>query len=297
MTTTVQARAAGPDAAPPVSRAPKRRRGWRIAAVVLVILGVVVFSANSLWALSTSLKVPDDILAYPPSLIPNPATFESYTRVLDGQFLRWFLNSLIVAVGTVVVVLGVSIPAAYGATRFQFRGQTALLFVILAGMAVGQVATVVPFYFLASRLGLIDTYIVLILVYSVWMTPLSVWLLRGYFKSIPVSLDEAAMLDGCTRFRAMLRVVVPLARPGVAAAALIVFVYSWNEFILAVALTMSDSMRTVPVGLHMFLATYGVDWGAISAGSIVSLLPVLMLFLVLQRQFISGLTAGTLGSQ
>lgn len=295
MTTTVQARPAAVQPSGPASG--KRRRAWRIAAIVLVILGVVVFSANSLWALSTSFKAPDDILAYPPSLIPDPVSFDSYARVLDGQFLRWMLNSLIVAVGTVVVVLGVSIPAAYGATRFQFRGQTALLFVILAGMAVGQVATVVPFYFLASRLGLIDTYVVLILVYSVWMTPLSVWLLRGYFKSIPVSLDEAAMLDGCSRFRAMLRVVVPLARPGVAAAALIVFVYAWNEFILAVALTMSDSMRTVPVGLHMFLATYGVDWGAISAGSIVSLLPVLMLFLVLQRQFISGLTAGTLGSQ
>ena len=273
------------------------RRYTKVIVWVLLILAIVLYLSNTLWALRTSLVPPDDILAYPPSLIPDQISFASYERVLSGQFGRWFLNSLIVALGTVVLVLAVAVPAAYGATRFRFKGQTVLLFVILAGMAVGQVATMVPFYFLASRLGLINTYFILILVYSVWMTPLAVWLLRGYFKSIPPALDEAAMLDGCSRFGAMIRVVVPLAKPGMAAAALIVFVYAWNEFILAVVLTSSDDMRTVPVGIHMFLATYGVDWGAISASSIISLLPIVMLFLVLQRQFIEGLTAGTLGSQ
>lgn len=272
-------------------------RPGRVLLWVLVAVLLVLYLSNTLWALRTSLTPESEILTFPPALIPDTITFDSYGRVLTGQFGRWFLNSVIVAFGTVLLVLAVSVPAAYGATRFRFRGQTFVLFVILAGMAVGQVATVVPFYFLASQLGLINTYAILILVYSVWMTPLAVWLLRGYFKSVPTALDEAAMLDGCSRLTAMLRVVMPLARPGMAAASLIVFVYAWNEFILAVALTSTDDMRTVPVGIHLFLATYGVDWGAISAASVISLLPIVMLFLVLQRQFIEGLTAGTLGSQ
>ncbi len=269
----------------------------RALLVGLLVGAVLLFLSNFLWAVSTSLKAPGEILSYPPSLLPKELTFENYVRVLNGDFLRWFVNSAVVAFGTIAVVLGVSIPAAYGATRFTFRGQTAMLFVILVGMAIGQVATVVPFYFGASRLGLIDTYLVLILAYSIWLTPISVWLLRGYFKSIPTELDEAAMIDGCTRFGAMVRVILPLTRPAIAAAAMIVFVYSWNEFILAVVLTGSDEMRTIPVGLHMFLATYGVDWGGITSAALISIVPILMLFLVLQRQFIEGLTAGTLGSK
>jgi ABC-type glycerol-3-phosphate transport system permease component len=264
----------------------------RMAVTVILIAGILLYLSNSLWALSTSFKPQSEILTDPPSLLPHHLSLESYATVLRGQFARWFLNSLLVGVGTVVLVLAISIPAAYGATRFKFRGQTALLFCILAGTAVGQVATVVPFYFVASKLGLVDTYVVLILVYSVWMTPLAVWLLRGYFKSIPTDLDEAAMLDGCSRFGAMTRVILPLTRPGLASAALIIFVYSWNEFILASTLTSSDQMRTAPVGIHLFLATYGVDWGSISAASILSLLPILALFLLLQKQFIAGLTGG-----
>ncbi|MGC0273145.1 carbohydrate ABC transporter permease [Pseudactinotalea sp. Z1739] len=280
-----------------VGTASSQHPAVRVLVWILLMAGILLFLSNGLWALRTSLLPSEKILSFPPQILPDEVTLSHYQRVLTGQFGRWFANSAIVAFGTVLLVLMVSVPAAYGATRFRFRGQTALLFVILAGMAIGQVSTVVPFYFMATRLGLINTYGVLIVVYAVWMTPLAVWLLRGYFKTVPPQLDEAAMIDGCSRLGAMLRVVVPLTRPGMAAAALIVFVYSWNEFILAVVLTSTDDMRTVPVGIHMFLATYGVDWGAISAASIVSLIPIVMLFLLLQRHFIQGLTAGTLGSQ
>jgi len=269
---------------------------FRILFGGLVAIGLLFFLANFIWAFSTSLKNPNEILSYPPSLIPHHPTLSNYERVLNGGFFRWLLNSSIVAVGTILLVLGVSIPAAYGSTRFKFRGQTAMLFVILVGMAIGQIATVVPFYFLASSLHLINTYVVLILAYSIWLTPLVVWLLRGYFKTIPLELDEAAMIDGCTRVGAMVRVILPLTRPAIAAAALITFVYSWNEFILASTLTSENQMRTIPVGLHNYIATYGVDWGAVTAGAIVSIIPILGAFLALQRQFIAGLTAGTLGS-
>ncbi len=270
----------------------------------LLILGYSMLLAVALmmvlpflWTLGTSLKPSADILAYPPKLVPWPISLEHFRDVTRSDFPRWVLNSLIVAVGTVALVLCVAVPAAYGATRFRFRGQTVALFLILLGMAIGQVATVVPLYFFGIATHLIDTYALLILVYAVWTVPMATWLLRGYFQSIPTELEEAAMLDGCTRLESLVRVILPITRPGLAAAAIITFVYSWNEFILALVLTSSDTMRTIPVGIYRYVATYGVDWGNISAATVIALAPILLTFLLLQRQFVEGLTAGTLGSQ
>ncbi len=264
---------------------------------VAVALVAVVMVLPFLWTLGTSLKPSADILAYPPKLVPWPISLEHFRDVTRSDFPRWVLNSLIVAVGTMALVLCVAVPAAYGATRFRFRGQTVALFLILLGMAIGQVATVVPLYFFGIATHLIDTYALLILVYAVWTVPMATWLLRGYFQSIPTELEEAAMLDGCTRLESLVRVILPITRPGLAAAAIITFVYSWNEFILALVLTSSDTMRTIPVGIYRYVATYGVDWGNISAATVIALAPILLTFLLLQRQFVEGLTAGTLGSQ
>lgn len=271
------------------------KRVWAALTAVLVTVLLLAYLSNFLWAISTSFKPTEDILTYPPTLIPETPVLDHYLKIFNESFGRWFLNSAIVAVLTVVIVLAISIPAAYGLTRFNGRGRTLVLFTILLGMALGQVSTIVPFYFVGSSLRLIDTYALLVIVYSAWMTPLTVWLLRGYFRSIPTSIDEAAMLDGCSRVRIMLQLIVPLARPAIAAAAFIIFVYCWNEYILAAVLTSSDQMRTVPVGIHLFLTTYGVDWGGISAGTIASLIPVVILFAFLQKQFVAGLTEGTLG--
>ncbi len=283
--------------------APRRRaRGpcataLNVLVYVAVALVALVMVLPFLWTLGTSLKPSADILAYPPKLVPWPISMEHFQDVTRSDFPRWFLNSVVVAVGTVALVLCVAVPAAYGATRFRFRGQTVALFLILLGMAIGQVATVVPLYFFGIATHLIDTYALLILVYAVWTVPMATWLLRGYFQSIPTELEEAAMLDGCTRLESLVRVILPITRPGLAAAAIITFVYSWNEFILALVLTSSDTMRTIPVGIYRYVATYGVDWGSISAATVIALAPILLTFLLLQRQFVEGLTAGTLGSQ
>jgi ABC-type glycerol-3-phosphate transport system permease component len=257
---------------------------------VVVVGGIVLMPF--LWSLSTSLKLKAEILQMPPKFLPWPATVENYHGILTAGFPRYLLNSAIVAVCSVAVVVLVSVHAGYAAARYEFRGKSAMLFLILTGMAMGELSTVLPLYFFGSRLRILDTYGVLILANSAFIAPLAIWFLQGYFRSIPPQMEEAALIDGTTRAGALYRIVLPSAMPGLLSVSLISFVHSWNEFILALVLTSSSTMRTVPVGIHLFLTDYGVEWGSITAAGILSILPVLLLFLLLQRHFLRGLTAG-----
>lgn len=245
-----------------------------------------------LWTLSTSLKPKAMILQVPPTFLPWPPTLENYVNVFSSGFLRYLMNSGIVAVCTVIVVVTVSIHTGYAVSRFRFRGKAAMLFLILIGMAMGELSTVLPLYFFGSRVGLLDTYAVLILANSAFIAPLAIWFMQGYFHSIPIQIEEAALIDGTSRLGALYRVVIPSASPGLVTVAVISFVQSWNEFILALVLTSSGSMRTVPVGMHLYMTDYGVDWGNITAAGVVSIVPVLILFIFMQRHFVRGLTAG-----
>jgi ABC-type glycerol-3-phosphate transport system permease component len=268
--------------------------GWAVALRwigIVVVAGLVL--TPFLWSLSTSLKVKEDVLVFPPKFIPWPATLENYAEVITTGFPRYLLNSLIVSLSTVLVVLVVSIHAGYAVARYEFRGKSAMLFFILAGMAMGELATVLPLYFFASQLHIVDTYGVLILANSAFIAPLGIWFMQGYFRSIPPQMEEAALIDGTGRLGALYRIVLPSAVPGLVTVSLISFVASWNEFILALVLTSSEKMRTVPVGVHLYMTDYGVQWGNITAAGILSIVPILLLFLLLQKHFLRGLTAGS----
>jgi len=267
---------------------------WRVGALRwpgLVLVGGIVLGPF-LWALSTSLKVKDDVLRMPPKFLPWPLTLENYEGILTAGFPRYLLNSTIVAVCSVIVVVLVSVHAGYAAARYEFRGKSGILFLILTGMAMGELSTVLPLYFFGTQLRILDTYGILILANSAFIAPLAIWFLQGYFRSIPPQMEEAALLDGATRAGALYRIVLPSSLPGLVTVSLVSFVHSWNEFILALVLTSSGTMRTVPVGIHLYLTDYGVDWGSITAAGILSILPVVLLFLLLQRHFLRGLTAG-----
>jgi ABC-type glycerol-3-phosphate transport system permease component len=255
-------------------------------------LAGAAFLLPFIWTLSTSLKPKQMILQVPPRFLPWPPSLENYGSVFSSGFLGYLRNSGIVAVCTVVVVVAISIHAGYAVSRFSFRGKAVMLFLILIGMAMGELSTVLPLYFFGSRLGLLDTYVVLILANSAFIAPLAIWFMQGYFRSIPVQIEEAALIDGASRLGALYRVVIPSAGPGLVTVALVSFVQSWNEFILALVLTSSDSMRTVPVGMHLYMTDYGIDWGSITAAGVVSIVPILALFVLMQRHFVRGLTAG-----
>lgn len=248
-----------------------------------------------LWAVLTSIKEEGSILLFPPQWIPDPVTFENYSLVIRGSNMpRYFLNSLLVTLATILVSLIVSSHGGYAAARFSFRGKNSLLFLILLTVMIPGIAVLVPLYLLATRVGLHDTYWVLILVYSAWQVPMVLWLMRGFFETIPRELDEAALLDGCSRLQAFYQVIWPLTRPGLAAAAVVVFVNVWNEFILALTLTASDHMRLIPVGLYSYIGAYGIEWGKLMAAVSIALLPVIIVFLFLQRSFIRGLSSGSI---
>lgn len=249
------------------------------------------------WSLSTSFKSTGEILSYPPSLFPESFTLDNYIRVIrQNNFLRFALNSTIVTVLTVLVTLTVSLFAGYAAARFEFPGKGFIMFMILTGMAVGRFANAMPMYFLATQIGLYDSYAILVFTYSAFVTPIVTWLMQSYYKTIPRSLEEAAKLDGCSSWTAYWRVIFPIMIPSVIAGGVIAAVNAWNEFILALTLTKSTDMRTLPVALHLFQTDYGVDWGSLSAAGIISILPILVVFLLLQKHFVQGLTAGTLSA-
>lgn len=272
--------------------APTGRFVAALRLVGIVVVGLVVLTPF-LWSLSTSLKLQEHVLLFPPTLLPWPVTLQNYQEVLTAGFPRYMLNSFIVSFATVLVVLVVSIHAGYAVARYEFRGKSTMLFLILAGMAMGELATVLPLYFFASQLRIVDTYGILILANSAFVAPLGIWFMQGYFRSIPPQMEEAALIDGTSRLGALYRIVLPSALPGLVTVSLISFVASWNEFILALVLTSSESMRTVPVGVHLYMTDYGVQWGNITAAGILSIVPILVLFLLLQKHFLRGLTAGS----
>jgi ABC-type glycerol-3-phosphate transport system permease component len=259
--------------------------------VVLILAGLGSFFPIY-WAISTSLKLESRNVTFPPQWVPDPVTLEHYAYVLTSTLPRNYLNSILLAIGTISLVLIVALHAGYAAARFQFRGKNAILFVLLSTIMVPGIVTLIPQYFLAVQLGLHDTYLVLVLIFAAWQTPTATWILRGFFETIPPELEEAAMVDGCTRIGAFYRVVVPLSQPGLVAAAILVFVWVWNEFVIALNLTSSGATRPLTVGLYFFVAESGIEWGRMAAAASLALIPVMILFAFLQRRFIQGLTSG-----
>lgn len=271
----------------------RRRLLQDVAAYAALLLASAFALAPVYWVVGTSLKPEDRIVSYPPQWWPNPVTLEHYWNVLTQSALpRNYLNSLLLAVGTILLVLVLGAHAGYAAARFEFRGKNGLLFVLLATVMIPGIVTLIPVYLMAVQLGLHDTYLVLVLVFAAWQTPTVVWLLRAFFENVPRELDEAALIDGCSRLGAFYRVVLPLSQPGLAAAAILVFVWVWNEFIIALNLTASNATRPLTVGLFFFVGESGIQWGKMAAAASIALIPVVGVFALLQRRFIQGLTAG-----
>jgi ABC-type glycerol-3-phosphate transport system permease component len=266
---------------------PKSRWG------TVALFGLVVATAFPFyWAIVASFT-PEAQLFERPSLLPRTLVLEHY-RALFTQRDFWvpIRNSLIVAGTTTIVCVTVGGLCAYALARLRFRGKTALLGLILAVSVFPQISVVSPLYLLLRSLRLINTYPGLVLPYLTFAMPLTVWLLVGYFRQLPAELEEAAMVDGASRLRTMREVIWPLALPGLAATAILTFVYSWNEFLFALSFTLGPERQTVPVAIALFRGQYQVPWGQILAAAIVATAPVALLVLLFQRRIVQGLTAG-----
>lgn len=260
------------------------------AMLVVALLALLPFA----WAFLTSLKVERQVYAFPPQLLPNPATLYNYGQAIGHGLLLALFNSAVVSLTTVALVLVAGSLAAYPLARMTFRGSQLILFLIIAPMMIPGLVNLVPTYIVMAKLELLDSYHGLILIYWVHSLPLAIWILRGFFQTVPYELEDAAAVDGCSRLRMLWSIVLPLSQPALAAVALLVFLNAWNEFVIASIMTSSSVMRTAQVFLYLTMTDVGVNWGEMMASALAINLPVLALFLLLQRRFIAGLTAGAL---
>ena len=245
------------------------------------------------WGLSTSLKTPAEINALPPTWLPHDVTIANYVEsVLSERFLRHVFNTVLVVLACLALALGLSAHAAYAAARFAFRGKGLILMLMWATIMIPGVAVIVPLYLVAIWTSLYDSLWALILVYSAWLVPTLVWLLRGFVAAIPVELEEAARIDGCSRLTAFYRITLPLLQPGLLAGSVLVFTLVWNEFLIAYSLVLSNESRLVQVGIYFFITEVGIKWGPLTAAAMGAIVPVLAAYAFLQRAFIQGLSAG-----
>src|SRR6266404_5605682 len=264
-------------------------------ALSVVVLLTAFALGPFIWMLLTSLKDRQELYATPLQYLPVRPTFENYVDAWTSPvtpFSRFFLNSLWVCSVTMVATTVVSVLAGYAIARFRFAGRDALLLIFLATQMFPSVLLIAPLLTQWRALGLVDTYQALIYSNFSFTVPFTVWMMVGYFSSIPRDLEESAMIDGCNHFGALCRIVLPLAAPGIAATAIFAFVVSWSELLFAISFTTQTNMRTLSAGLLYMVGQYEVQWGPLSAGVILSTVPVAVLFSFLQRHLIHGLTAG-----
>jgi len=259
----------------------------------LVVAALVLAVAFPFYRAVAGSLTPETQLFGGAPLWPDPPVLYHYRALFtERQFWLPIRNSLIVAGATTLLCVTLGSFCAYALARLRFRGKALLLGAILAVSMFPQIAVVSPLFLLLRSVRLIDTYPGLVLPYLTFAMPLTVWLLVGYFRQLPAELEEAAMVDGASRFRAFREVIVPLALPGLAATAILTFVYSWNEFLFALSFTLGPERQTVPVAIALFRGQYQVPWGQVLAAAIVATTPVAVLVLAFQRRIVQGLTAG-----
>ena len=262
----------------------------RLAAgvIVLIILGPL------LWGLSTSLKTEVMAVRLPPSIIPSPLTFGSYADVIkDQSFLIDLWNSTAYALGGVALALLVSIPAGYAAARFDFPAKRTIMLIILATSMVPGVAVLAPTYYVLNALGLLNDRLVIIVLVAARIAPQTVWFLQSFILAVPLAIEESAAVDGASRPQILLRLVLPLIKPGLAAVAIIGIVTIWNDYITVAAFAPDMAKRTLQVALvDQVFNSVGISWSYMMAFAIMSSLPIMVMFALVQKWFITGLTAG-----
>ncbi|PLS03213.1 carbohydrate ABC transporter permease [Neobacillus cucumis] len=262
---------------------------------VFLILFVFVVMFPFLWMLISSIKPATELFgdkAFTP--YTSDPTMENYKSVFfDHPFLRYLWNSTVVSTITTVYAVTVASFAAYAIARLQFRGKTFILGIVLSVSMFPQIATITPIYIFLKNLGLTNSYLGLIIPYSTFTLPLSIWILVTFFRKIPLDLEEAAKIDGATLMQTFWKVIMPLALPGIFTTAILVFIAAWNEFFFALTINTDDKYKTVPIGIAMFQGQFTIPWGEIAAATVVVSVPLVIMVLIFQRRIVSGLTSGS----
>lgn len=268
----------------------------KIKKIIFVVVTVIVFAIilfPPIFLFLTSIKTELDALSFPPKWIFIP-TVKNYVQIFKtSSFLRYIVNSLIVASTNTFVSLALGSLAAYGLARYKFRGSENLSFWILSIRMMPPVAAIIPIYIIMKKLRILDTPWCLVMIYLTFNLPFIVWMMKGFFEDVPREIEESALIDGCSEFDVFLKIALPLVAPGLAATAILVFIFSWNEFLFALILT-GTRATTLPVGIILYMKETGINWGYMTAGGILALIPVVIFTMLIQKHLVKGLTLGAL---
>lgn len=264
----------------------------RIIQLVLLMLVAAVVLLPFFWMVSVSFKPANEPFSIPARLWPNAPTLANYVTAFRPEFRTYFVNSLIVSGATVAITVTLGLLAAYCFTRSQLKLLSVILALIVLAQMFPHSAIIIPIYKMMKAAGLLNTHASLIISYVTVTLPVAIWMMHGFLAKLPITLEEAAAIDGATPLRTFFDIIVPLSRPGIVATAVYTLIVSWQEFLFALSFTSTKEMRTLPVGMNDFIGQYGIRYGELMASSVLISLPVVVVFFILQRQFVAGITAG-----
>ena len=251
-----------------------------------LLLIILIFFFPFFWIITSSFKSPEEIIATSTTIIPRSFTLEHYNKILfNSDFFIYLKNSLIVSFSSMIISIILSVSAAYGLHKLKFYGNKFVEYSLLVTYAFPGVILLVPIYLLFAKVNLLNSYFL-------FATPFAVWMLKAFFKLIPNEIEEAAYIDGASRYIVISRIIVPLAAPGIASVAIFCFIISWTEYLFASILISGDDLKTLPVGLAGIVGQYQIDWGFLLSGAVLASLPVILLFVFIGKYFVSGLTEG-----
>jgi multiple sugar transport system permease protein len=280
----------------PVEVLPTRRRRFPIglAARYAVLMGTILLTLFPLvWLVITSLRIPSDIFAVPVHIIPASITWRQYVNVFTQYNLAGYLwNTIVVSLATVVFVTVLAVPCAYAMARFRLPFHRVIVSLLLIMRMIPVVALAIPLFAVFANLGLLDTLTSLILAHTAAKLPVAIWLLIGFVQDVPKEIEESAAMDGAGTLRTLVQIVTPLIAPGLGASAVITFLFTWNDLLIALTLASSENAQTLPVGLTNFVSQYGVDWGAMSAAGVLMVIPTLIFVWFAQGLLVKGLVTG-----
>lgn len=272
----------------------QRHRTLNTVIIYLLVIGTLCVLLFPLyWMFVTSVRPDNSLLTYPPKFIPTDGSLAAYRRVLgETQIFRWFLNSALVTAVTIAIAVPISSLAGYAMSRFRYAGVRETGYLLLVARMLPSSLLIIPLYVIFARLGLVNNYLALVIANTTFVVPFGAWMMKGFFDSIPSSLEDAAMIDGASALTALIRVVMPLALPGLAATTIYCAILTWGEFVFAATLLSGESQWTGPIGIASFIQQYLIQWNDIMAASLVFVLPVIILFGFLERYLVQGLAAG-----
>ena len=270
-----------------------RKKRSKIIVIFFTIVVVSLLLFPFLVMISTMLKSGKEVYASPPYWIPKRPAFSNFINVWrQYPFALYFRNSFIIAGGTTVLTTILSVPAAYATSRFRFIGKRFILYMFLVIQMFSPIVVVISLFKIMARLSLLDTYLGLILVNTVFTLAFTTWMLSGYFKTIPVDIEEAALIDGCNRLQTIFRIMIPIAAPGLVTTMIYSFIASWNEFMFALTLVQSSQRMPLTLGLYNFVGRFNIQWEYLSATAFFAIIPVIVLFLLIEKQLVAGIAGG-----